>query len=122
MLNNNSNLIKASVSHENSDVSNKTKTVKKITSSAVVRLDSPIRSRFDVLLNRIGMSQNKLGHELGISNGTISRIANGEWFPSTKLMTRICNILDCPSHVIFGDSKYWKNWNDNIIYPTEVRE
>jgi DNA-binding XRE family transcriptional regulator len=98
------------------DTKESTVKLKKFTCGDVVRLESPMRNRFDVLLNRIGLSQNKLADELGVSSGTMSRIANGEWFPSSKLMTRICKTLDCPSHVIFGDSKYWKDWHDNIVY------
>ena len=81
-----------------------------------VRLDVPRRYRFDVLLKRIGMSQNKLADEVGISKGTMSKIANGDWFPASNVMTRICKILDVPSHTVFGDSKHWKVWSDKMIY------
>lgn len=81
-----------------------------------VRLDTPIRDRFNVLLRRIGRSQNWLAGEVGISNGTMSKIANGEWFPTSQVMSRIAEILEVDSVVIFGDSIYWKNWHDKIIY------
>lgn len=82
----------------------------------VVRLQTPIKGRFRVLLNRLGRSQNWLAGEVGISTGTMSRIANGLWFPATEVMTRICEILDVQSHVLFGDSKNWRVWSDKMIY------
>jgi len=82
----------------------------------VVHLKTPIRERFRVLLNRIGHSQNWLADQVGVSTGTMSRIANGLWFPATEVMTRICEILEVQSHVLFGDSKHWKVWSDKMIY------
>jgi len=81
-----------------------------------VRLETPIKDRFKVLLNRIGRSQNWLASEIGISNGTMSKIANGGWFPSSKIMIRICEILECDSSALFGDSKYWKEHSSKIRY------
>jgi len=87
-----------------------------IPQSDVVRLETPIKGRFKVLLNRLGRSQNWLANEVGISTGTTSRIVNGLWFPATEVMTRICEILDVQSHVLFGDSKNWRVWSDKMIY------
>ncbi len=81
-----------------------------------VHLETKIRDRFKVLLQRLGYSQNWLAEEVGISHGTMSKIANGLWFPSSELMTRICQTLEVQSHALFGDSKYWKIWSDKIIY------
>ncbi len=86
-----------------------------------VRSDVSCRDRFNVLLRRIGRSQNWLADEVGVSKGTMSKIANGNWFPASNLMTKICNILDVPSHVLFGDSIHWKNYNPKIIYE-EIEE
>jgi len=85
----------------------------------VVRLKTPIKDRFRVLLNRLGRSQNWLADEVGISKGSMSRIANGEWFPATQVMTRICEILEVQSHVLFGDSENWKVWNEKMVYEKE---
>ncbi len=74
----------------------------------VVHLETRIRDRFRVLLDRIGRSQNWLAGEVGISNGTMSRIACGEWFPQSQVMIRICQVLDCEAPALFGDSKHWK--------------
>ena len=88
-----------------------------IPNADVVRLEVSLKDRFKVLLNRIGRSQNWLADEVGISRGTMSRIANGDWFPCSQVMVRICQILEIQSVALFGDSKHWKNWNDNIVYP-----
>ena len=87
-----------------------------IPQSDVVRLETPIKERFRVLLNRLGRSQNWLAGEVGISTGTMSRIANGNWFPASQVMTRIAEILEVDSVVLFGDSKHWKVWSDKMIY------
>ncbi len=68
-----------------------------------VRLETPRIDRIRTLLHRIGKSQNTLADEVGISRGTMSKIANGDWFPSSDLMIKICEILDCPSVAVFGD-------------------
>lgn len=88
----------------------------------VVRLDTHIKDRFVVLLKRIGRSQNWLADEVGISHGTMSRIANGDWFPMSEVMVKICKVLEVDSCVLFGDSKHWKKWNEKTIYPEEARK
>jgi DNA-binding XRE family transcriptional regulator len=93
-----------------------------IVNADVVRLETSIKDRFKVLLNRIGRSQNWLAGEVGISTGTMSRIVNGEWYPSSQIMVRISEILETQSVVLFGDSKYWKEWNEKIIYPKEDKK
>jgi len=85
----------------------------------VVRLETSIKDRFKVLLNRIGHSQNWLADEVGISKGTMSRIVNGNWFPQSRVMKKIAEILEVDSVVIFGDSEHWKVWNDKMIYEKE---
>ncbi len=84
-----------------------------------VRLEAPIKHRFNVLLRRIGRSQNWLADEIGLSRGTMSKIANGGWFPQSDIMIRICEILEIQSVALFGDCKYWKQWNDKMIYKKE---
>ena len=87
-----------------------------------VCLETPIKDRFKVLLNRLGRSQNWLSDQVGISHGTMSKIVNGNWFPQSLVMTRICEILETQSHALFGDSKHWKIWNDKMIYPKEEKK
>jgi DNA-binding XRE family transcriptional regulator len=87
-----------------------------------VYLKTPIRQRFNVLLNRIGRSQNWLADEVGINRGTMSKIANGDWFPCSETMKRISEILQCDSVVIFGDSIHWKKWSDKVIYNNKVTQ
>lgn len=92
-----------------------------IPQSDVVRLETPIKDRFIVLLNRIGRSQNWLADEVGISTGTMSRIANGDWFPASSVMTRIGEILGCDSVNLFGDTQYWKTFRDKMLYPEDKK-
>lgn len=84
-----------------------------------IRLETTRRDRFNVLLRRIGMSQNALADEVGVSRGTMSKVANGDWFPASDVMTRICKILEVPSHVLFGDSSHWKHHVKKMIYVQE---
>ena len=84
-----------------------------------IRLETRLKDRFRVLLNRIGRSQNWLADEVEISRATMSHIVNKEWFPASDIMIRICEVLDCQAPALFGDSKHWKIWNDKIIYKKE---
>ncbi len=93
-----------------------------IRSSDSLRLEVKLKDRFKVLLDRLGRSQNWLADEVGISKGTMSKIVNGDWFPQSKVMKRIAEILEVDSVVIFGDSEHWKIWNDKMIYDREEKE
>jgi transcriptional regulator with XRE-family HTH domain len=87
-----------------------------------VHLGIPLKDRVKVLLNRKGMSQNKLADEVGVSIGTMSKIVNGDWIPTSQVMTRMGQILECDSVVLFGDTEYWKVWRAKMLYPEEERE
>ncbi len=86
------------------------------------RQEVPRKDRFDVLLKRIGRSQAWLADEVGISKASISRIAKGDWIPSTGVMVRICKILDVESCYLFGDSVAWRKWHDKMIYLKEDKQ
>ena len=88
----------------------------------LVRSETTRRARFNVLLKRIGRSQNWLANEVGVSKGTMSHIANGLWFPASDVMTRICKLIEVPSHVLFGDSSHWKHYNKKMKYLEEDDE
>ena len=88
-----------------------------ITGAVSNRLDVRLKDRFKILLRRKGISQNELADLVGINKGTMSKIANGDWTPTSQLMIKIAEHLDCDSAVIFGDQKYWLDWNDKIGYP-----
>lgn len=87
-----------------------------ISSPDSLRLETPIKDRFKVLLNRIGRSQNWLADQIGISRGTMSKIVNGQWYPASQIMVRISQILECDSSALFGDSPLWKLFQDKIVY------
>lgn len=101
---------------------NPTPTTKKFNSDVSVCLDVPRRDRFRVLLKRIGLSQNKLADAVGITKGTMSKIVNGFWFPTTDVAVRISKILDCDTIYLFGDSKAWKVYTEKIIYGEKKNE
>ncbi len=86
-----------------------------------VRLEVRLKDRFKILLRRKGISQNELADLIGINKGTLSKIVNGDWTPTSQLMIKIAQHLDCDSAVIFGDQKYWLDWNDKIGYPKEAQ-
>ncbi len=83
------------------------------------RCDVPRRIRFQVLLKRIGLSQNQLADQVGIGKGTMSKIANGLWFPTSDVIVRICKILEIESVYLFGDSTSWNKWQEKINYQGE---
>lgn len=87
-----------------------------------IRLETSRKDRFNVLLRRIGHSQNWLADEVGVSRGTMSKLVNGDWFPTSDVMTRICKILEVQSHALFGDSEHWKHWSNKMIYQKEDSE
>jgi len=86
-----------------------------------VCLDVRLKDRFKILLRRKGISQNQLADLIGINKGTMSKIVNGDWTPTSQLMIKIAQNLDCDSAVIFGDQKYWLEWRDKIGYPKEEK-
>jgi DNA-binding XRE family transcriptional regulator len=107
---------KANINPSNKEEGNNTKKEFSLFDRVTLCLDTPIKDRFSVLLNRVGRNQQWLADECEVSKATISKIVNGDWFPSTKLMTRISELLEVQSHVLFGDSKLWKEYHDGIVY------
>ena len=87
-----------------------------------IHLETSLRDRFRVLLNRIGRSQNWLADEVGVSNETLWHIVSGLWFPSSDIMIRICKVLECEAPALFGDNKHWKIWSDKMIYQKEKED
>jgi len=79
-------------------------------------LEAPLKERVRVLLLRLGRSQNWLADQIGINQGTISKIVNGDWMPTSQIKIRMAEILDCDSLVLFGDSGYWKDYAQKINY------
>ena len=79
-------------------------------------LEDTMKERVRVLLRRVGRSQNWLAEQCNISHGCMSQIINEKWKPSSNIMVRMGECLDCDSVVLFGSCEYWKNWNDKIVY------
>lgn len=76
----------------------------------------PLKTRIQVLLQRIGRSQNWLADEVGVSRGTMSKIVNGGWIPSSQIKLRMSQLLEVDSLVLFGNQKYWSEWREKIGY------
>ena len=112
----------ANLSSNEQEVGNSSSDGFSVVNKVSLRLDVPLKDRFRVLLDRIGRSQNWLADKCDVSKGTMSKIVNGDWFPSTKLMERICENLEVQSHVVFGDSEHWKHYQENIVYSEESNE
>lgn len=86
------------------------------------RLDIPLKDRIRVLLERLGRSQNWLADQVEVSKGSMSKFVNEEWQPSSKIMVRIAEILECDSVVLFGSSDYWREFSSKIKYPEVKNE
>ena len=91
-----------------------------LTKDISVHSDIALRDRFNLLLLRKGMSQNQLANKIGIAIGTMSKIANGDWTPTSQIKIRISEILEVDSLVIFGAKEYWAEWRNKIGYPKKV--
>jgi len=81
-----------------------------------VCLDIPLKDRIKILLTRLGRSQNWLADQVEVSVGTMSKIVNAAWIPTSNVMTRIGQVLECDSVILFGDTQYWKNFRDKMLY------
>ena len=71
---------------------------------------------------RQGMSQNKLADLVGINKGTMSKIVNGDWSPTSYVKIRMSKILEIDSLVLFGDSKYFQDYEEHYLKIEEVRK
>ncbi|MAG02338.1 hypothetical protein CMI42_03295 [Candidatus Pacearchaeota archaeon] len=73
-----------------------------------------VKDRIRVLLLRVGISQNQLADKIGISKGTMSKIVNEDWRPSSYVKIKMAEVLGCDSLVIFGHTKYWQEWREKF--------
>lgn len=87
-----------------------------ITKDVSVHSEITLKDRARVLLLRKGISQNKLADEIGIGIGTMSKIVNEEWKPTSMIMIRIAHVLECDSLVLFGPKEYWYEWLLSVGY------
>jgi len=74
-------------------------------------LDIQTKERLRVLLLKEGLTQNELADRVGISKGTMSKISNGDWIPTSRIKLRMAKELGVDSLVLFGASKI-----DNICF------
>ena len=85
------------------------------------RLDIPLKERVKFLLKCKGMSQNELADKVGINKGTMSKVVNGDWIPTSQVMMLIARELDVDSVILFGDTQFWKEWRTKVGYPKEEK-
>lgn len=109
-------LCKAGNSNDSSKLDNSTDSTFFCREGTRFSSETPLKNRYDILLRRIGLSQNKLAEKIEVSSSTMSYFANGIWIPSSETMIKICKILEVPTHVLYGDSPFWNRWHDSIIY------
>ena len=53
------------------------------------------------MLEEVGISQQELANEIGVSKGTISKYLNKQAMPSLKNFMNICYALDCDPQDLF---------------------
>ena len=82
----------------------------------------PLKERVQILLLRKGLSQNQLADEVGCGRGTMSKIVNNDWIPTSQIKIKMAKILECDSLVLFGGNGYWNEWRDKIGYPDQKEE
>jgi len=90
---------------------------KKFTQGISDGLQISLKDRIRLLLKVNHLSQNDLADECGLSKGSISKIVNGDWIPSSQTMSKIAAVLGCDSVHLFGDTKYWLKWREKMGYP-----
>lgn len=75
---------------------------------------TPLRERVKLLLLAKGENQEWLARVCSVNSGTISKILNGFWIPSSLLMMKMSKELGVDTLVLFGDEPYWKEYNEKI--------
>lgn len=73
-----------------------------------------LKDKVRFLLLSKGMSQNNLADEIGINKGTLSKILNRDWVPSSRIKILIAQKLGVDSLVIFGDEGYFLDYQRSI--------
>lgn len=66
--------------------------------------------RFRFILSMKGMTFTDLADEVEINKGTLSKIANGQWYPTAKVKILIGKALGCDSLILFGDDQYYLDY------------
>ena len=72
--------------------------------------DIVLKDRVRILLLRKKLSQNQLADKIQINKGTLSKILNGHWAPTTYVKLKMSEVLDCDSLVLFGNKQYWADY------------
>lgn len=75
-----------------------------------VHCEISIKERIQILLLRLGKSQNWLAREVGVNEGTMSKIVNGKWNPTANVKIRLGRVLQCDSLVLFGATPFWTEY------------
>lgn len=73
-----------------------------------------LKERVQFLLASKGLTQNKLAEQIGINHGTLSKIINGDWSPTAKIKLVMSKLLEVDSLVLFGDQKYFEDYQKSI--------
>lgn len=80
--------------------------------SACWKLTLKDRVRFILAIK--GKRDSWLADEVQINKGTLSKILNGWWQPSSAIKIRIAQVLGVDSLVLFGDKQYFLDYQRTI--------
>jgi len=72
--------------------------------------DIKLRERVRVLLLRLGKTQNWLADMCSVNKGTMSKIINGYWLPTSLVKLRMAQALQVDTIVLFGHTQYWRDY------------
>lgn len=73
-----------------------------------------LKERVRILLLRIGKSQNWLADKIEINKGTMSKILNGHWQPTSQVKINMAKCLECDTIVLFGATPYWLDYQKSF--------
>jgi transcriptional regulator with XRE-family HTH domain len=74
----------------------------------------PLKDRIQFILDMKGMIQQELADLIGVNKGTMSKIINGLWIPTAKIKLLMGKHLGVDSLVLFGDQKYFLDYQETI--------
>jgi len=73
-----------------------------------------LKDRVRFLLASKGMTQNQLADLIEINKGTLSKIINDNWAPTSKIKLLMAKYVGVDSLILFGDKKYFLDYQESI--------
>lgn len=113
-MDNQKDYINISETESSKESSNTSKPDFSLTSEVSVCWKIPLKDRVKFLLASKGMTQSEYADLIGINKGTISKILNGFWTPTSKIKILMGKHLGVDSLVLFGDQQYFLDYKLTI--------